>query len=136
MQIVIDSNVMFSAVVRDSVTRKLIIDYNGLFLLPEFVFDEMKGHKDELLGKSGLSEGDLDVMMGFLLSKTEIIPTSFLLSYMDEAVKAVKDIDPKDAIFVACCLAHPNSVLWSDDKALKRQNKVSVLSTREIMEII
>lgn len=53
-----------------------------------------------------------------------------------EAFEAVKDIDPDDAIFIACALAYPNSILWSDDKKLKKQKTVTVLNTKEIIKTL
>ncbi|HJX05868.1 MAG TPA: PIN domain-containing protein [Candidatus Nanoarchaeia archaeon] len=52
MRIVIDSNVLFSALISDSTTRKMILDYDCLFLFPEFIFDEMNKHKAVLFEKS------------------------------------------------------------------------------------
>lgn len=49
MNIIIDSNVLFSALIRDSMSRRIIIEYDGFFLFPSFVFEEMKKHKDTLL---------------------------------------------------------------------------------------
>jgi len=48
----------------------------------------------------------------------------------------VKDIDPDDAVFVACILAHPNSILWSDDKKLKKLKNITVRNTQEIMHTL
>lgn len=53
MNIVIDSNILFSAMVRDSTTRKLLLEYDGLFLFPSFIFEEISKHKGLLLQKSG-----------------------------------------------------------------------------------
>ena len=60
--IVIDSNVLFSAMIRNSVTRKLILEYDGKFLLPEFVFEEMEKHKHEIQRKSGLKIEEFDLV--------------------------------------------------------------------------
>jgi len=51
-------------------------------------------------------------------------------------LEIVKDIDPDDVLFVACALAHPNSVIWSDDKKLKSQSKVKILNTRDIINFL
>ena len=41
MKIVLDSNVFFSALIKDSLTRKLILEYDDLFLFPEIILEEM-----------------------------------------------------------------------------------------------
>jgi len=47
-----------------------------------------------------------------------IIPTEAVVDHREEAFEAVKLIDPDDVIFVACIMAYPNSILWSEDKRL------------------
>ena len=54
MQIILDSNVLFSALIRDSITRKIILEYDGKFLFPSFIFEEIEEHKHELVSKSNL----------------------------------------------------------------------------------
>jgi len=44
MSIVLDANILFSALIKDSLTRKIILEYDGLFLFPEIIFEEMKKH--------------------------------------------------------------------------------------------
>ena len=55
MRIVIDSNILFSALIRNSKTRKLILEYEGFFLFPNYIFSEMQRHKYELIAKSGMT---------------------------------------------------------------------------------
>jgi predicted nucleic acid-binding protein len=51
LNIVIDSNILFSALIKDSLTRRIILDYDKTFLFPEFIFEEIQKHKEELLKK-------------------------------------------------------------------------------------
>ena len=136
MNIVIDANVLFSALIRNSTTRRIILEYDGFFLFPSYIFIEMEKHKDYLLKKSGMSKEDFDQLLQIILKKVVIIPNEVLVSYKQEAYEIVKDIDPDDVIFFACALAHPNSIIWSNEKRLKKQNKVKVYLTEEIMRII
>ena len=136
MRIIIDSNVLFSALIKDSTTRKIILEYAGLFLFPEFIFEEMEKHKRELFRKSGMPENDFNRLLQMLLQKVVIVPNEFLKPYRTEALEIIRDIDPDDVLFMACVLAYPNSILWSDDKNLKTQTRVKVLNTQEIMKIL
>lgn len=136
MNIIIDANVLFSALIKKSTTRKIILDYEGFFLFPSYIFIEMKKHKEELLRKSGMSKKDFDRLLQLILKKVMIVPNEVLVPYKEEALDIVKDIDPDDVLFMACALAYPGSVIWSDDKKLKEQNKVNVYSTSEIMTMI
>ena len=42
MKIVLDSNILFSAIIRDSKTRELILEYSDSFLFPEYIFTELQ----------------------------------------------------------------------------------------------
>lgn len=136
MNVIIDSNTLFSALIKDSTTRRIILDYDGLFLFPSYIFIEMQKHKAELLKKSGMAENDLNKLLQLVLKKAVIVPNEVLLPYKEEAYEIVKAIDPDDVLFFACALAYKNSIIWSDDKRLKRQPKVQVLNTEEFAEYI
>ena len=130
MKIIIDSNVLFSALIKDSHTRRLILEYDRQFLFPDFIFRELENHKEELLKKTGLNSSSFEQLLGIILRKVQIVPDEKIKPYKNEALRIVEQIDPDDAVFVACALAYPNSIIWSDDKALKRTGLV--LTTKEI----
>lgn len=136
MNIVIDSNILFSALIKDSTTRKIILDYDGFFLFPSYIFIEMEKHIDELLEKSKMNRADFDNLLHMVLKKVLVVPASVMKQYRDEALGIVKDIDINDALFVACALAHQESMIWSDDKKLKNQSRIKILNTKEMIEYL
>lgn len=136
MKIILDSNVLFSALIRDSTTRKLILEYDDFFIFPSYIFEEMEEHKDELLKKSKMNKEDFDKLLETLLKKVLIVPEEVLKGHKDEAIEIVKDIDLDDAVFFACALAYTESIIWSDDKKLKKQNKVKILNSTEMMQYL
>ena len=136
MNIIIDSNVLFSALIKDSLTRKLILDYDGTFLFPSYIFEEYEKHKKELIKKTGMEDADIQKLINLILKKVFIVPNEILDSYREEALNVIGKIDPDDVLFIACALAYENSIIWSDDKKLKNQTRVKVLNTSEIIKII
>lgn len=136
MKIVIDSNILFSALIKDSVTRRIILEYDGFFLFPSFIFEELEKHKAELLKKSGMKRKSFETLLNLLIQKVLIISTDVLSQYRARAYDLVRDIDPDDTLFVACALAYPSSVIWSDDKKLKEQNKIRIINTAEMYSIL
>ncbi|MEK6963600.1 MAG: PIN domain-containing protein [Nanoarchaeota archaeon] len=77
-----------------------------------------------------------DGLFYLLLRKVVVVPSEVLYSFREEALNIVKDIDMDDVLFVACALAFPGSMIWSDDKKLKRQSRVDVLNTSEMMSVL
>ena len=69
MNIIIDSNVFFSALIKNSLTRKMILLYTGKFLFPSFIFDEMEKHKGELEEKSGMGTKQFELLLTIPPSK-------------------------------------------------------------------
>jgi len=136
LKIIIDSNILFSALIKDSMTRRMILEYSGYFLFPYFIFEEMEKHKWELLKKSKMSAKDFNLLLNLLLRKVMIVPTEVLFQYRKEAYKIIKDIDPDDTIFIACALACQDSIIWSDDKKLKQQTHVRIINTAEMYKIL
>lgn len=90
MEIVIDSNILFSALIKDSTTRRIILNYKGFFLFPEFIFEEMEKHKVELLGKSGMNNNDFNRLLSLILKKVVIISNEVLNSYKKESLEIVR----------------------------------------------
>ena len=134
MNVVIDSNILFSALIKDSITRKLILEHKEMFLFPEIIFEEMEKYKYELVEKSKMKEKDFERLFALLLKKMQIIPTEKLEPYREKSLKIMEKIDKKDALFIACGMAYTNSVIWSEDKKLKKQNNVPIFNTKEILE--
>ena len=133
MIIIIDSNILFSALIKDSLTRKLIYETDYDLILPEIVFEELRKYKEELVRKTRLSEEEFDKTLRLILKYVRIIPTEQIKHYRNEAWEIIKDHSPEDVMFIACALAFDGSILWSDDKKLKRQNKIKVFDTAEII---
>ena len=130
--ILVDSNILFSALIRDSLTRRLILEYDGKFLFPAYIFEEFEKHKNELLEKSCM--GNFDSLLGIILEKVIIVPDKEICSYKKEAFEIIKDIDINDVTFIATALAYPGSIIWSNDRHLKKQSRIKVVNTTEMMK--
>jgi predicted nucleic acid-binding protein len=136
MNIVLDSNVLFSALIRDSLTRRLILEYEGSFLFPKYIFVELEKHIDEIFKKSQMTKEEFDKLLGLLLRKVLIVPDEALRDFKEEAVTIMENIDINDAVFVACALAYSNSVIWSDDKDFKKQLVILIMTTKQMKDFI
>ena len=136
MRVVLDTNILFSALIKDSTTRKLILEYEGIFLFPEYIFEEAEKHKDEIVLKSGMSADEFNKLLALILRKLIIVPSEVLEPYRHEAHEIVKDIDVNDTLFVACALAYKESIIWSNDSALKKQSRIKVINTTEATELL
>lgn len=133
MNIVIDTNKFISALIKDGVTRKIIVNTFDILLFPEYEFEEIFRYKNEILEKSALSNLEFFLLLGHLLSKVTIVSTNEVIDYKKEADTIMKSIDLNDSLFIATALAFDCPV-WSDDNHFKQQNKVPIISTYEMLE--
>lgn len=133
MKVVIDSNILFSALIKDSTTRKIILESKQNFLFPSYIFEEIGEHKEELLIKSEMIEEDFYELLNTILQKVTLVTAEQLIPYKEQAQNIIEKIDIDDITFIACALANPGSIIWSDDKKLKLQNKIKIMNTPEII---
>lgn len=136
MNIVLDSNILFSALIKDSATRRVILEYDGYFIFPMYILEELDEHRNEIQSKSGLSNKEFDQLLELLLKKVMVAPNELLNRHKEKAIDLVKEIDIDDVIFIATTLAYPNTILWSDDKKLKKIKEIKVINTTEIIKLL
>ena len=132
---VIDTNVFMAGLLKDSEVRRLLIDENINFFLPEYAINEVEKYKTELCNKSGYSEEDLESMISFLLENIEIVPFEQIKRYIEIAEKIMNSIDIKDAPFIATSLAIKADGIWSFDKDFTLQSKIKVFTTTDIQKL-
>jgi predicted nucleic acid-binding protein len=130
---VLDSNIIFSSLIKESTTRKIILsDIFNLFA-PEFLFTEINKYKKEILNKSGLTEEKFEILLLLIQSHIAVIPIEKFLDFRDESEEVMKDIDKKDSLFMALALKLEIPI-WSNDSHFKEQNKIESYTTAEILE--
>ncbi len=80
-----------------------------------------------------MSEEAIVSLLNILFSQITIIPREKLVYYLQEAYDIVRELDYYDIHYFAAALA-TNGVIWSDDKILKKQERIIVLNTREFSQ--
>lgn len=130
--ILVDSNIIFSALIKDSLTRKIILEYAGVFLVPEYAFYELENHMDELILKAKMDRKELHIILQMILKKISIIPPEVSIPHAKEALEIMENVDFNDAFLIASALAYPGTIIWSNDRHLKKQSRIKVFSTNEI----
>lgn len=133
MEFVLDANVLISAIIRDSHVRHFLLFSGDSFYTPEFVFEEINEHINEIKEKSSLSEKEIKELLDYIMTFADIkiIPLDELTSHRDEAIRISPD--PDDAHYVALALKR-KCAIWSNDRALKeKQNTVRIYTSEEVL---
>lgn len=130
MELVVDANILFAALIKVSATSDLIVDNSLNLVSVEFIFEEFEKYKDIIKKKTERTEEEFERFMEIIQKRIKLIPYEEFKSFMTEAEKVSPD--PKDAEYLALALKL-NCALWSNDKKLKTQDKVKVYSTEDLM---
>ena len=133
MKVITDVNVILSALIRDSTTRKIILNSEFDFYFPEPSLHKIRKYKNYILEKYGLTEAEYDKLMATLFKYVKLVPTEEIEKNWDEAKKIMEHIDPEDVVFIATALSIDDSVIWSDDRHFEKQDKARVLKTEDMI---
>ena len=133
MKVILDVNVILSALIRDSTTRKIILNSQFDFYFPDPSLHKIRKYKSYILEKSGLSEEEYNKLMATLFKYIKLVPIEEIEKNWSEAKKIMEHIDPEDVVFIATALSINDSVIWSDDRHFEKQDKVKVLKTEDMV---
>lgn len=133
MRVVVDTNVLFSYFWKNSRTRRILIDQNLEFFSPEFALKEIEKYKKEIMQKTNLSIEEFNKKREQLVIDIEFIPIEEYKEYLRKSLKISPDKNDIDFFALALKLKCP---LWSNDKLLKRQDKIKVYNAQEIIRIL
>ena len=115
-----------------SKTLDLILNPKLEIVSPDFILDEFIEHKDEIASKSGLDYKELLTAIVLLSEKIKFTSLEEYMEFLPEAVEISLDKDDIDYFALALKL---KCAIWSNDKELKKQDKVKVYSTEELMKL-
>ena len=133
MRLVVDANVIISALIADSKTRELVVPLDPDLLTPQFVHDEIENYEDLIAEKSGMEPRRVQRFVDLLFQYIEVAPADEFFSYIEGADEAIGETDPDDVLYVACALAN-DAHIWSDDSDFKEQDIVEAYSTSDVID--
>ena len=136
MKLVVDANIVISALIRDSATRKILLDPRISSYVPEHFLGEIEEHREYIVKKSGLNEKEIEIILNGVISGLTIFPIEDFKDFMSKAISAMKNIDEEDAPFIALALSFDNDGIWSNDVHFDRQQLVPVWKTTDMLKII
>ncbi len=133
MKLVVDSNILFTFFWKNSTSKELFILQDIELFSPKFALVEIEKYSREIQKKAKISKEEFQDIKTGLMILVNFIP---LEEYSGSLKKANSFTpDKEDVDFFALSL-HMNCPLWSNDSQLKNQNRIKILTTTEIIEII
>ena len=132
MGVVVDANVIFAVLIKDSFSYHLLFSGRFHLFTPEYIFIEFEKHKEEILKKTERTTEDFFRLLEILKRRITLVPLEEIREYVNEAEKITPY--PNDTVYFALALKL-NCAIWSNDKKLKEQDKIKVYHTHEIAKL-
>jgi len=133
MKLVLDTNILISALIKNSVRREILTHPEMEYVIPEFALHEVQAHQDEIIKKSHLSKDTFQLLLAELKSNLLIVPETDII-HRKEAEHVMNTIDPEDAIFIALALSTNNDGIWTEDKHFEKQHVIKVYKTTDLIK--
>src|SRR5436309_11838595 len=118
---------------RDSTTRRLLVLGGHELHVPEYVFEEIEGHWEDLSSRSGLAPDALREVLRVLRGHVTEHDVSEYEGRLDEALGLLGGRDVEDAPYVALALALSAEGLWSEDRGLVSAGSIQVFRTADLV---
>ena len=132
MDLIVDANIIFSALIRHGVTAKLLFVDDLHLYAPEFLLDEVRKHHKYLSRKTHRSKEEFENIYNILQRRIVFIPRDYIISFLEKADKISPD--PDDSIYFAAAL-RMNISIWSNEKRLTKQEEIKIYTTHQLYEL-
>ncbi len=132
MRLIIDTNRIISALLKEGWTREIITSINFEFYTIDYAIEELSKHKNYILKKAKMNEGEFELLFNLVMENINIVPDKKVKSHMKKAVDIMKDIDLNDSPILACALSIPNEDIWTEDKHFDKQSNVRIWTTKDL----
>jgi predicted nucleic acid-binding protein len=136
MEIVLDSNILFSALISG---KEIYIDILRSLevYVPDFIFNELSKYQKRIIKKNRL-EDEFIFFVKELFSEITVIPKFAISRKSYEVAASLCDgVDPKDSAFLALSIEF-DVPLWTNDKkliqGLAAKGYKKIITTEEIFE--
>ena len=136
MRFVVDTNIIFSALIKDSITRKILLSTKFEFFTPEYIFVEIQNHSDEIIKRCDLDTEDFELMVDSLMTDVMVVSIDDFKKYIPKAYNIMKDIDEDDTSFLALGLMIEGDGIWSNDPHFDKQNEIKVWKTKDMIKLL
>ena len=117
---------------RDSTTRRLVVVGHDLHV-PEYLFDEIERHRDELSKRSDQTTHALEEALRILRGHVTEHEEADYVNELGKAASLLGGRDPKDIPYVALALALPAEGIWTEDRGLVSLGGLAVYRTSDLV---
>jgi len=134
MKLVIDTNIIISALIKNGISRRIIVSPLIDFVTFEYTLQKISKYEKLICKKAKLNHDEFKLLLNLIFENIIIIPKKEYKAFLNPAKKFTEDID--DVPFIALCLALKMDGILSDDYHFKTQKDVIIYRTKELALIL
>ncbi|MEK6857306.1 MAG: PIN domain-containing protein [Nanoarchaeota archaeon] len=135
MKILIDTNIIIAALIKNNKAREVILSGKFEFVSPEFVLEEVNKYKKYICDKAKISSEVLDLVVNIIFEKITLVPKEEYDEFIEES-REIMERDVKDIPYVACYFAMNCNYLWTNDLDFTGKKELKLISIKELLELI
>ena len=133
MKLVVDTNILFSFFWKNSFTKHLLVKPEFNLFSPEFALVEIKKYSKYIMKRANIDEKEFKKALSALKSIINFVHYKDYECTLKSTEEIAPDIDDSHFLALSLKLSCP---IWSNDKKLKEQEKIKVLSTEDIIDLL
>ncbi|MBS3145335.1 PIN domain-containing protein [Candidatus Woesearchaeota archaeon] len=134
MNIVVDANIVISALIGSRATLTIITAQHYKFYSPKKILDEIRKHKDDICKFINQDSEEFDINFNALSLFINVVDYKNYALYMNKAVEAIEKRDLNDADYIACALAVNADFIWTNDRDFIDQALIPTKTTDQFIE--
>lgn len=133
MKLVVDTNVVIAALIKDGICRYLLTHFDGELYTVKLLDKELEKYREYVTKKAGISKEMMQKILQLTYDKMIFLDDALIEQHMEQAKKVIAKYDNDDVPFIAAALAIQADI-WSDDDHFKQQTQIKVWTTEELVK--
>ena len=134
MIIVVDTNRIIAALIKNGVSRQILFSKNFHFITPSFTLTEISKYKKHIMKKAVINENQFWQLLDIIFERVRIIPKTDYENKIRIVTQLISD--KEDISFLALAISQNCNGIWSDDAHFLEQNKVKIFTTKKMIRIL
>lgn len=134
MILIVDTNILFAGLLRNSLTRQLLIDPPFILYAPETALKEIRKYEEEIIKRAGFTKAEFEILFDLITDGIQIVGKEQYAHKIKEADKLIGNVDQGDVPFLALALSRLNDGIWTENVKHFKQNLVKIWTTKELIK--
>ncbi len=131
MKLVVDSNIIIASLLKEGITRSLLMEAPIELVSPEWMVSEIRRHQKTIARRAGLSTQEFELLLALVTDRVSVVASIDYESKIPEAKDLIGDQDLGDVPFLALALTHECGI-WTYNQKHFEGSGVQLWATSDV----